>query len=35
MQMSYAVEVVQIFGTERVNQHLAEGWKLLAVVAST
>lgn len=35
MQMSDAVEVVQMFGTERVNQHLAEGWKLLAVVAST
>lgn len=35
MQMSDAVKVVQVFGTERVNEHLAQGWKLLAVVAST
>ncbi len=35
MQMSDAVEIVQVFGVERANAHLAEGWKLLAVVAST
>lgn len=35
MQMSEAGQVVQLFGTERVNEHLAQGWKLLAVVAST
>ncbi len=31
MQMSDAGQVVQLFGTERVNEHLAQGWKLLAV----
>ncbi|MBA1218176.1 hypothetical protein [Pseudomonas fulva] len=35
MQMSDAVEVKQIFGDDRVNALLAEGWKLLTVVAST
>lgn len=35
MQMSDAGQVVQLFGTERVNEHLAQGWNLLAVVAST
>jgi len=35
MQMSEAAEVVNVFGIDRVNEHLAQGWKLLTVVAST
>ncbi len=35
MQMSDAVEVKQMFGDSAVTALLAEGWKLLAVVAST
>lgn len=35
MQMSDAVEIVQAFGASRVNELLAEGWKLLAVTTST
>mgnify|MGYP003410183669 CR=1 FL=1 len=32
MQMSDAVEVVQVAGSTQANQKLAEGWMLLAVV---
>jgi len=32
MQMSDAVEVVQVAGASAANEKLAEGWKLLAVV---
>lgn len=35
MQMSEAAEVVNVFGTERVNELLGQGWFLLTVVAST
>ncbi len=34
MQMSDAVEVVQVAGASAANDKLAEGWKLLAVVPS-
>ncbi|MCE1004521.1 hypothetical protein [Pseudomonas sp. NMI1173_11] len=34
MQMSDAVEVVQVAGSTQANEKLAEGWKLLAVVPS-
>lgn len=32
MQMSDAVEVVQVAGASAANEKLSEGWKLLAVV---
>ncbi len=32
MQLSDAVEVVQVAGMRSANEKLAEGWKLLAVV---
>lgn len=32
MQLSDAVEVVQVAGATQANEKLAEGWKLLAVV---
>ena len=32
MQMSDAVEVVEELNIDRVNQRLADGWTLLAVV---
>lgn len=35
MQLSEAVEICQAFGPTRVNELLAEGWKLLAVTTST
>ena len=35
MQLSDAVEITQVFGAGRVNELLAEGWKLLAVTTST
>ncbi|WP_349987437.1 hypothetical protein ABMQ39_06630 [Pseudomonas alloputida] len=34
MQMSDAVELVQVAGSTQANEKLAEGWKLLAVVPS-
>lgn len=34
MQMSDAVEVVQVAGASQANKKLAEGWTLLAVVPS-
>ena len=34
MQISEAVEVVQVVGAGNANKKLAEGWKLLAVVPS-
>ena len=34
MQMSNAVQVVQVAGALAANEKLAEGWKLLAVVPS-
>lgn len=34
MQMSDAVEVVQVAGATNANKKLAEGWTLLAVVPS-
>lgn len=34
MQMSDAIEVVQVAGATNANEKLAEGWKLLAVVPS-
>lgn len=35
MQLSDAVEVTQTFGTDAVNKLLKDGWKVLAVTAST
>lgn len=32
MQLSDAIEVVQVAGATNANEKLAEGWKLLAVV---
>ncbi|WP_162770520.1 hypothetical protein [Pseudomonas abietaniphila] len=32
MQMSDAVQVVQVAGANAANEKLADGWKLLAVV---
>lgn len=34
MQMSEAVEVVQVAGASSANNMLAEGWKLLAVTSA-
>lgn len=34
MQMSDAVEVVQVAGATNANKRLAEGWTLLAVVSN-
>lgn len=35
MQLSEVVEVTQAYGVDAANRRLAEGWKLLAVVATT
>lgn len=34
MQMSEAVEVVQVAGAGNANNKLAEGWKLLAITSA-
>ncbi|WP_027925906.1 hypothetical protein [Pseudomonas sp. URMO17WK12:I12] len=34
MQMSEAVEVIQVAGASSANTKLAEGWKLLAVTSA-
>lgn len=32
MQISDAVEVIEVFSEDEANERLAEGWRLLAVV---
>jgi len=35
VQLHESIEVTQVYGVDAVNTKLAEGWRLLAVLATT